>query len=451
MVKILCIDDDPSTRRQLAGALEDSGYAVEVAASGEAGLAQLRALAPDVIITDLKMGGLGGLDVVEHTRRERPDTPVIILTGHGNIETAVDAMRRGALDFLTKPVDLDRLELVIEKALRSRALLQENSTLRRQLSERRAAKRSLLGHSSAMQTLLAAIERVADTSATVLILGESGSGKELVAETIHRLSGRAGGPLVKVNCAALPETLLEAELFGHERGAFTGAHRSRTGRFEAADGGTMFLDEIGDLNLAAQLKLFRVLQERVIERIGASRPIPVDVRLVTATNRDLAAEVRAGRFREELYYRLRVVELATPPLRARAEDVPLLAEAFCRELAAEHGRSVEGFSRTALNALVRHPWPGNVRELRNVVESAVVMARGREIELADLPAELRGSEGAVAALTVPYGEALADAERRYILATLDQVGGNKTQAARQLGVGAKTLYRKLESYGRHER
>ncbi|MFH1811420.1 MAG: sigma-54 dependent transcriptional regulator [Pseudomonadota bacterium] len=446
MSLILFVDDDATTRSQLKQALEESGHEVLVAASGDEAIARLPTADLDLVISDLRMGTVDGLAVLDAVRSQRPETPVVILTGQGSIDTAVEAMRRGAVDYLTKPVNLDRLDLVIVKALASRRLLRENAELRRQLAGR-GGLRPLLGGSLPMQRLKADIDRIAGTVATVLLLGESGTGKELAAEAIHRNSSRAEHPLIKVNCAALSEGLLESELFGHERGAYTGAHRSREGRFEAAEGGSIFLDEIGDLSVASQLKLLRVLQERTVERVGANATIPVDVRVIAATNKDLQAAVRDGSFREELYYRLSVVTLRLPALRDRHEDLELLLEAFLQEFNAIHGRQVQRLSGAALQRLRAYAWPGNVRELRNCMESLVVMARGESIELADLPDHLRATEAGTDQFSIPLGRTLDDVEREYILRTLSSVVGNKARAARVLGIGAKTLYRKLHDYG----
>lgn len=445
MSRILFADDDSATRHQLSGALEESGHQVEVAASGEEAIARMQGDDFDLIISDLVMGAVGGLEVLAAASKHCATTPVLIMTGQGSIDTAVEAMRRGALDYLTKPVNLDRLDLAIEKALRSRRLLCENAELKRQLVGRQGDRR-LLGDSPAMRQLLADIERSADSNATVLLLGESGTGKELAAEAIHRHSPRTAGQLVKVNCAALAEGVLESELFGHERGAYTGAHRARQGRFEQASGGTIFLDEIGDLTVASQLKLLRVLQERTVERVGSNSPIPIDVRVIAATNRDLDRAVAGGTFREELLYRLSVVKLTLPPLRERRGDVELLTGAFVREFNRIHGRAVESMNPDAIRALEAHTWPGNVRELRNCIESLVVMARSSQLSVEDLPLHIR-SGGADGELSMPLGRTLDHVEREYILKTLDSVGGNKARAARVLGIGNKTLYRKLNEYG----
>jgi len=438
--------------QQLAAALSESDHDVTLASGGEEAIARLPDADIDLVLTDLQMGRVGGIEVLEAARRLRPDVPVVVLTGHGTINDAVEAMRKGALDFLTKPVDLDRLDLVIARVVRNRELMLENTRLRKELAsqnKRAGAGPRLIGESPAIKTLLADIERIATTTATVLVLGESGTGKELVADYIHACSLRNKAPLVRVNCAALAEGVLESELFGHERGAYTGAVRAHRGRFEAAHGGTLFLDEIGDLSVSSQLKLLRALQERSIERVGSNQPIAVDVRVIAATNRDLRSAVAEGQFREELFYRLSVVVLHVPSLRERRSDVPLLGHAFLTEFAARHGRGIEGFSDEARRHLASHDWPGNVRELRNAVESMVVRAAGPLIEAADVDAWFaetpeRGE------ISLPVGRPLEEIDLAYIERTLDSVGGNKTQAARLLGIGTKTLYRKLERSRRDE-
>ncbi|OGR12325.1 MAG: hypothetical protein A2341_15220 [Deltaproteobacteria bacterium RIFOXYB12_FULL_58_9] len=445
MPLILFVDDDAETRRQLGGALTDSGHKVELAKSGEEAIARLREVDFDVALSDLQMGEIGGLEVLSAAREFRPETPVIILTGQGSIAVAVEAMRKGAVDFLTKPVDLDHLDLVIEKALSSRRILRENLELKQELKKQQGT-RKLLGNSSSMQALRRDIERAASTDATVLLRGESGAGKELMAESIHMQSHRSSGPMIKVNCAALAEGVLESELFGHERGAYTGAHRLRRGRFEAAQGGTIFLDEIGDLTITSQLKLLRVLQEKTIERVGSTTPIPIDVRIVAATNRDLEEAVSAGEFREELFYRLSVVVLTSSPLRQRRSDIPLLSSVFLREFNAAHGRTVANFSADAERCMTAYDWPGNVRELRNCIESLVVMSHKSVIDLADLPPQLRQT-AELGDVNLPLGRTLDHVSREYLLRTLDSVGGNKARAARILGIGNKTLYRKLQEYG----
>jgi DNA-binding NtrC family response regulator len=367
------------------------------------------------------------------------------MTGYATIESAVEAVRKGAYDYLSKPIDIDRLEFLIEKATRTQKLVSENVRLRRELSERYSLS-NMVGTSSAMQQIFARVEQIARTDATVLIQGESGTGKELIASAIHYQSHRAEGPLVKVSCVALADGLIESELFGHERGAFTGAYRGRKGRIELADGGTLFLDEIGDLSLPTQLKLLRVLQEREIERVGSAATIPVDIRLVVATNKNLEEEVKSGRFREELYYRVRVIGIQVPALRERREDIPPLVNHFLALFDTAHHKDVRGFTAAAMRRLAAYAWPGNVRELRNAVESMVVLARDPEIGLDDLPAAIREAPDEPT-LSIRIGTPLDEVERQAILATLRAEHDNKARAARVLGISKKTLYRKLYEYG----
>ena len=443
---MLVADDDATSLVNLEGALRESGYAVVSASSGADAIAKLKAEPIDVIVSDVRMENLSGMDVLDHVAAHSPETAVILVTGYGTIESAVEAMRKGAYDYLSKPVDINKLELLIVKAVQNQKLLSENMRLKRQLSEKYSFG-NIVGRSTPMRRIFREIEQVARTSATVLIRGESGTGKELFASALHHHSSRAGGPLVKINCVALVENLIESELFGHEKGAFTGAYKTRKGRIEMANGGSLFLDEIGDLGQSTQLKLLRVLQEREIERVGSNVSIPVDVRVIGATNKDLEREVAEGRFREELYYRIKVISIDIPPLRDRAEDIPLLMDYFVRTFNREHGKEVQGFSPAAVRAMVRHAWPGNVRELRNIVESLVVLARKPIIEEGDLPQDLLEQSEGNPTLIVPVGVQLCEAERQVILGTLRLTGGNKSRAARILGIGKKTLYRKLKEYG----
>jgi DNA-binding NtrC family response regulator len=381
-----------------------------------------------------------------------PQPAVILLTAYGSIESAVEAMRLGAYDFLTKPVNLDRLDLLLKRALASREMETENRRLREQLTTRFGLE-NLVGQSAAMQQTIEMIRQVAPSRSTVLIQGESGTGKELVAQAIHNLSPRSKGPFVAVHGASLTPTLLESELFGHEKGAFTGAVENRRGRFELADGGTLFLDEIGEIDARLQVKILRVLEEHRFERVGGQRTIDVDVRLITATNRDLRERVARGEFREDLFYRLNVVVLHIPPLRERMEDIPLLANHFLKEFAAENQKPVPALSPDALDALAAHGWPGNVRELRNVIERMVVMARGDRLTLRDVPPAVREGAGRPRGRGGPAGGAgltLDDMERRMIVQALDAHGGHRVKAARQLGISRRTLHRKLNEYGLRE-
>jgi DNA-binding NtrC family response regulator len=387
---IVVADDEKNIREGLAEALSLDGYRALPAADGEEALALVESADADLVITDLRMPKLGGTDVLNHVVSRYPGLPVIVLTGHGTIEDAVVAMRAGAFDFLTKPVNLDHLSLLVKRALESRELARKNRELEAEVEAQRRSS-SIIGKSAEMKKVFDLVRRVAPTRASVLVTGDSGVGKELVADAIHNLSPRRDGPLVKVHCAALAESLLESELFGHEKGAFTGAQARKRGRFELADKGTLFLDEIGEINQNVQIKILRVLQERKFERVGGEETVEVDVRIVAATNKDLKEEIRKGTFREDLYYRLNVVNIRVPPLRERRDDIPLLAMAFLREFAEENGKKLEGFDPKARQALYAYPWPGNVRELRNSVESAVVMASSGLVELDDLPPGVRSS------------------------------------------------------------
>ncbi|HKL58014.1 MAG TPA: sigma-54 dependent transcriptional regulator, partial [Sphaerochaeta sp.] len=401
----------------------------------------------DLVITDLRMPNLSGEQLLQKISAAYPRLPVIILTGHGTIETAVDAMRKGAIDFFTKPVELDRLSLVVKKALSTTDLYAEHEKLKAEVATLKARNRydRIVGKSQKMVALMETVAQVAPTRASVLITGDSGVGKELVADAIHELGNRSKGPFIKVHCAALSESLLESELFGHEKGSFTGAISQKKGRFELADGGTIFLDEIGEIDASTQVKLLRVLQERSFERVGGEKSITVDVRIVCATNRDLLKEIEKGNFREDLYYRLNVVHLDVPPLRERKDDIPLLMTSFLSQFNLENGKSLEGFSNEAKRALLSYDWPGNIRELRNSIESAVVLSRSSVIEAEDLPPSVRLTDKS-AQLSLEVGITLAEAEKQLILSTLVMNGGNKTRSAETLGIGRKTLHRKLQEY-----
>ncbi len=442
---LLVVDDEKNIREGLAESLRLDGYEVETAADGAEALRSLDRAPVDLVVTDLKMPKVSGTELLRDSVSRFPGLPVIVLTGHGTIEDAVDAMRLGAYDFITKPVNLDHLGMLISRALERRELARTNEELRSQLDANRGVG-PIVGTSAETRRVLELVRKVAPTKASVLVTGESGVGKELVADAIHRLSPRKDKPLVKVHCAALSESLLESELFGHEKGAFTGATGRKRGRFELAHEGTLFLDEIGEINQNVQIKILRVLQEHTFERVGGEETVEVDVRVVAATNRDLKAEIEKGNFREDLYYRLNVVHLHVPALRERKDDIPLLASAFLAEFARENSKPIEGFDPKARAALYAYPWPGNVRELRNCVESAVVMASGRLVTLDDLPPTVV-SRASDSGIVVPAGVPLAEAERVVILETLARNNGNKSRAAEILGIGRKTLYQKLEEYG----
>lgn len=445
--RVLIVDDEANARTALAELLRDEGYIVETAADGFKALPKVEEFAPDLLLTDLKMPGLDGIELMRKAREIDPELASVVMTAHGTIDTAVGAMRQGAADYLTKPINVDELTIVIERVLERRKLVRETGRLRERLSERNRID-SIVGSSPPMLKVFETIVQVAPSRASVLITGESGTGKELVAAALHEHSNRATGPFVKLHCAALAESLLESELFGHEKGSFTGAAGRRDGRFQQAHGGTLFLDEIGDISPAIQVKLLRFLQEREFERVGGNQTIKVDVRVVAATNRDLHQHVKEGRFREDLFYRLNVVSIEMPPLRTRPSDIPLLAMRFLQKYAAENERSIHGFSDAALSALTHYAWPGNVRELENVVERAVVICRGEEIGTADLSAHVAKdiSRSADGAPQVP-GASLAELERFAILRTLEHTGGSTSRAAAMLGISVRTIQYRLHEYG----
>ena len=442
MFTILTIDDEENIRNGLADNFELEGYNVEKAASGKEGLAKIEKGGIDLVITDLRMDGIPGQEVVRRVTTEYPGIPVIVLTGHGSIEDATAAIKAGAFDFLTKPLDLDHLNHIVKNALKGREQQQRITELEEKIRTGSASASDMIGKSAQLNSVKNLISRAAPSRANVLITGESGSGKELVAKSIHEQSPRKDKPFVIVHCAALSESLLESELFGYEKGAFTGAENQHKGRFEVADGGTIFLDEIGEINQATQVKLLRVIQEKTFERVGGTQPINVDVRLVAATNRNLEEEVKAGRFREDLFYRLNVVRIPIPPLRDRKDDIPLLLHAFLREFNIENQKNITGFDNRAKSAILKYSWPGNIRELKNCVESAVVMCTGDEIKIEDLPASVR-EKGEEKVITIPIGMPLDEAEMVIIQENLAACNGNKSKCAEVLGIGRKTLHRKL--------
>ncbi|MDR2478392.1 MAG: sigma-54 dependent transcriptional regulator [Treponema sp.] len=439
--KLLVVDDEKNIREGLAASLEMDGYKTVCAATGDEGWQLFGKGDIDLVITDLKMPGLGGEELLRRILAETPGFPVIILTGHGTVETAVAAMRNGAWDFLTKPVNLDRLSLLVKRALANRELVLRNRRLEADLEQGRQFEH-IIGKSAVMRKVFDTVSRAAPTKASILITGESGVGKELVADAVHELSPRKGKPLVKVHCAALSAGILESELFGHEKGAFTGAVSRRRGRFELANEGTLFLDEIGEIDQNIQIKLLRVLQEREFERVGGEETIETDVRIVAATNKDLKAEIEKGNFREDLYFRLNVVNIHVPPLRERKDDIPLLAAAFLAEFSAENGKTVKGFHEKVRARLYAYDWPGNIRELRNCVESAVVMSRDAVIVEDDLPPVIRSASDENW-IRLPAGLSLAESEKIIIRDTISFCRGNKSKAAEILGIGRKTLHRKL--------
>ncbi|HEY2905230.1 MAG TPA: sigma-54 dependent transcriptional regulator [Vicinamibacterales bacterium] len=445
---ILIVDDEPGVRMALTGVLTDEGYSVEAVASGEACLDRLTRGSVDLILLDVWLPGIDGLITLARLRERQVDAQVVLISGHGNIESAVRAIKLGAFDFVEKPLSLEKTVLVVSNALRQRRLEAENRALRAKVDR----TQTMVGESYAMRQLREQVAMAAPTNGRVLIYGENGTGKELVARTVHTLSRRRAAPFIEVNCAAIPEELIESELFGHVRGAFTGAVADRRGKFEAADGGTLFLDEIGDMSVKTQAKVLRVLQEQTLEAVGGTTPIKVDARVIAATNKELQAEIRAGRFREDLYFRLNVIPIFVPPLRDRREDVPLLAEHFMAELAREYGRRVKTLDAGAIDAIQRYQWPGNVRELRNVIERLMIMVPGDSISAADLgfldisglgasPAPPSGAE------RLTLHEARDRFERDLILRTLADQQGNMSRTADVLGVERSNLYRKMKAFG----
>jgi DNA-binding NtrC family response regulator len=424
--RILVVDDEANARTALAELLRDEGYEVETAADAFKALGKLDSFAPHLVLTDLKMPGMDGIELMKKIHAAQRGCAVIVMTAFGAVESAVEAMRAGAVDYLTKPINFDELLIVAERALDQQRLRTEASQMRARLSER-FSPGNLVGNSPPMQQIFKVTEQVAPSRASVLITGESGTGKELVAQAIHENSPRASGPFIKLHCAALAETLLESELFGHERGAFTGAVARRDGRFQLAHGGTLFLDEIGEISPSVQVKLLRFLQEHEFERVGGSQTIKVDVRIIAATNRDLVEEVKRGRFREDLYYRLNVVSLNMPALRDRPSDIPLLANHFLHGFAKENGKEIRGFTPQAVELLTAHHWAGNVRELENAIERAVVMATGAYIDVDHLPATV--TPAPKSELPEIPGSSLEDIERYAILTTLESTGGSTSKAA----------------------
>ncbi|MBN2653181.1 MAG: sigma-54-dependent Fis family transcriptional regulator [Spirochaetales bacterium] len=446
--KILVADDEKNIREGLASALEMDGYEVYTASNGDEASVFINNNDIDLVITDLRMPKMSGNDLLKHISSSFPTIPVIILTGHGTIESAVEAMRDGAFDFITKPVNLDRLSLLVKRALSNRELVLKHRMLEEEVEKLgRANKYSkMIGKSSQMRKIFDVIQQVASTKASVLITGESGVGKELVADALHNLSNRKDSPFVKVHCAALTESLLESELFGHEKGSFTGAISDKKGRFELANKGSIFLDEIGEINQSVQIKILRVLQEREFERVGGEKTVSVDVRVIAATNKDLKKEIEGGNFREDLFYRLNVVNIHVPPLRERREDISLLVTSFISEFSDENGKKIEGIDSKAMSALYNYSWPGNIRELRNCIESAVVMCRSDFIGIDDLPPSVAEStEGDF--IRIKPGSSMSEVERLVILETLKRENGNKSKTAKILNMGRKTLYQKLSEYG----
>ena len=449
MATILITDDEANIVSGLKYAFEDEGFSVLTAGNGLEAWHEINTNSVDLVITDLRMPEMDGYELIKKISASYPTLPVIVLTGHGTIETAVETMRDGAIDFFTKPVDLDKLILVVKKSIKNSQLQEQNKKLTEEINKLRSQQRysKIIGKSGKLSEMMQIINQVASTKASVLITGESGTGKELVADAIVSLSDRKDKPFIKVHCASLSESLLESELFGHEKGAFTGATAQKRGRFELADGGTIFLDEIGEINPSTQVKILRVLQEREFERVGGEKTIKVDVRVIAATNRNLFEEVKKGAFREDLYYRLNVVHIEVPPLRERKEDIELLALNFLDQFNKEDGRKIEGISSQARTALLSYDWPGNIRELKNSIESSVVLARGNIIQLEDLPAQITSQVAEnKSSITIDLPVTMEEAERKIILSTIEYCAGNKSRASELLEIGRKTLHRKLNEY-----
>ena len=441
---ILIVDDERNTREGLQRALQDR-YNVLLAEDSQKAVQALESTPVDVMLTDLRMPGGDGIGLLRRALSLSNPPVCIMMTAYGSIENAVQAMQAGAYHYVTKPVNLDELELVIHRALNNRRVEAENVNLREQIDQKYGLE-NIIGESASMRQVFDTIQQVAPSRATVLITGATGTGKELIAKAIHNLSPRKNGSFIAVHAAALPTSLLESELFGHERGAFTGAVERRVGRFELADGGTLFLDEIGELEPQIQVKLLRVLEERAFERVGGAKTLQVDVRLVAATNRDLKKLVSEGKFRDDLFYRLSVVTVELPPLRERRDDIPLLVKAFLDEFSRENGKQVRELTPEAMNVLLAYDWPGNVRELRNAIEQMVVLARTERLTVRDVPAAIRGGADLTKINVVRTGMTVEDAERQLIVQALKETNGNRTKAAQRIGISRRTLHRKLKEY-----
>jgi DNA-binding NtrC family response regulator len=449
MSVILVVDDDEATREALAAGLKKLGHEIHLAGAGAAALDEVRRHPVDLAIIDLKLPDMSGTELFGALRLLRPEAIAIMISGAATVGEAVSALKRGIYDFVTKDFRMGDLRKAVTKALETQQLIVENQRLRQALQERGPTGR-IIGRGPALLKVIHLVNQIAPMKTTVLLTGESGVGKELVAEAIHSQSPRRDKPLVKLNCGALPEGLIESELFGHEKGAFTGAIQQRKGRFELADGGSIFLDEISEMPLATQVKLLRVLQEGEFERVGGSQTLKVDVRVIAATNLDLEAAVAQGKFRKDLFYRLHVIHLEIPALRERVEDIPLLALHFLDKFCLENNRPAMGFSPAAMRALKSYAWPGNVRELQNAVERAVALCAGPMVELNDLPEEIRQHPAENDKITVPVGATMEEIERQAILQTLKKTGGDKEMAARVLGIGLATIYRRLKEMGAKE-
>ena len=446
--KILVVDDESSHRKMIEAVLSDEGYQIKQADDGQAAIDEVGNGFFDLILMDIRMGKVGGIEALSQIKDISPGIPIIIMTAYASVDTAVEALKAGAYDYLTKPLDIDELKILVGKALRFHQLEKENIYLKERLNDRFDFS-NIIGHGAAMKTLFDTMALVAPSEATVLIFGESGTGKELIADAIHQNSSRRDQPFIKVNCAALPETLLESELFGHEKGSFTGAVARKQGRFQLAHKSSIFLDEVAEMAPTTQAKILRVLQEREFEPLGGNQTIQVDTRVIAATNKNLEEEIKTGRFREDLYYRLNVVNLEVPPLRERREDISLLADFFLKRYTEKNKRIIKGFTPRAMDLLMRYEWPGNVRELENVVERAVILARGEMVTPAEFPDILLQLDPEIKATYVNLspGRTLKDVEKDMIIRTLEETGGNRTHAAKILGISRRTLQLKLKEYG----
>ncbi len=443
---ILVVDDEINIRGALVTMLEKKGHQVRGVATAEEGLTQLEAAPAELVITDLRMPGIGGMEFLSRLKETWPDTEVVVMTAYGSIDTAVEAMRCGAYDYLTKPIDRERFPIVVDKALERHAIMTENKQLRDRL-ETRTRFDQMVGESEPMQRVYSLVEMVADSDVTVLLTGESGTGKELISRAIHHKSPRADGPFITMNCGALPDNLFESELFGYEKGAFTGAMATKMGRFELADGGTLLLDEVGELSLKSQVDFLRVLETKEFRRLGGTKLLKVDTRIIAATNRNLEEAVKQGDFREDLYYRLNVVPIRLPPLRDRADDIPLLVDQFLAECAAQHHREPKDVSREAMRLLRLYGWPGNIRQLRNLMERLVVTVKDAMIQPEHLPEEIQASKEDARTMVVTLGISLDRLEREVIQRTLTEITNHREKAAKLLGISLRALQYKIKEYG----
>ena len=442
---VLVVDDDPAHREMLKTLVSGWGYTVELASDGTEGVDMIREKPFDIVLMDMRMIKMSGMEALEAIKEYNPSVPVIIMTAYSSVDTAVQSLKKGAFDYLTKPLDFEKLKLTLDRIIENIYLKQENLELKNSLGKR-FSRENIIGRKKKMTELLQTVEMAAPTDANILISGESGTGKELIAEAVHQNSPRNKFAFIKINCAAITETLLESELFGHEKGAFTGADKKRPGLFQKADKGSILLDEIGEMSLAMQAKLLRVIQEKEVTPVGGEKSIAVDVRIIASTNKDLKALAETGNFREDLFFRLNVVSLSMPPLRERPEDIPDLALRFLESYARKNNRRINGFTPEAMDAMIRYEWPGNVRELINCVERAVVLTRHENLTLEDLPFSKEESE-TPAAESADFGDRpLSEIEKQAVLSTLESTGGNRSEAARRLGITRKTLLKKLKQY-----